>query len=164
MHRDYFLEMYAYTNWANRKLWDCVLTLSRDDYMKPLDYSVGSIFMQTIHTMGVEYWWVHFLETGELRFLDDEIIETLLERPALRLFWDKVHGENTAYIITLTESELQRKVKPPFWEDQQAEITVAQALTQVFIHSADHRAQTLAMLYAMGAPTVGQDYLDYLHR
>jgi uncharacterized damage-inducible protein DinB len=34
---------------------------------------------------------------------------------------------------------------------------------QVINHSTDHRAQTLAMLHHLGAPTIGQDFLAYLH-
>jgi uncharacterized damage-inducible protein DinB len=33
---------------------------------------------------------------------------------------------------------------------------------QVINHSTDHRAQMLAGLHRLGAPTVGQDLLDYL--
>ncbi|MEO1287780.1 MAG: DinB family protein [Chloroflexota bacterium] len=67
------------------------------------------------------------------------------------------------YVFSLTDDELQRKVKPSFWDDDDPPITVAQALTQVINHSTDHRAQTMAVLHTMGYDGVGQDFLSYLH-
>lgn len=162
MNRDYFIELYDYTDWANRKVWDCVLQLSEDDFRKPLDYSVGSIFEQCVHTMAVESWWLHFLYTGELHFISN--LDDYPDRSSIRTKWDEVSATNRAYLLTLTDEELQRHVKPEFWDENEVAITVAQALCQVANHSTDHRAQILAMLHKLHAPTVGQDFLDYLHR
>ncbi len=50
----------------------------------------------------------------------------------------------------LQESALPHRIK--VWE----------ALVQVANHSTDHRAQIMAGLHRLGAPTMGQDFLDYL--
>jgi len=39
---------------------------------------------------------------------------------------------------------------------------VAETLLHVVNHGTDHRAQILAMLHGMGAPTVAQDLLFYM--
>ena len=161
MNRDYFVQLYNFTDWANRKIWACVMHLSDTDFMKDLDYSQGSIFNQVTHTMEVEYWWVNFLSTRKVDFLDRETYPT---RDLIRARWDKITTANQAYVASLTDAELQRNVHPDFWDDDEPSITVAEALTQVAFHSMDHRAQTLAMLHKLGAPTVGQDFLGYLHR
>jgi uncharacterized damage-inducible protein DinB len=164
MYRDHFLELYDYTAWANRRVWDCVLRLSDERYFQPLEYSVGSIFAQCLHTAAVEQWWGDFLRTGELLFLDDDNIEELRPREALAAYWDDVATRNRTFIASLNEADFRRKVKPAFWEAEEPAITVAQALTQVANHSTDHRAQILAMLYSLGAITTDQDFLAYLHR
>jgi uncharacterized damage-inducible protein DinB len=166
MNRDYFVELYDYTEWANRRVWDCAMQLSDEDYFKPLDYSIGSIFIQLLHTMGVEFWWLNYLATGELVFLTEEECQSYEEdRTKFRARWDTVVANNRAYLLSLSDEELGRMVKPEHFEaENQRAITVAQALCQVANHSTDHRAQTLALLHTLGVQGVEQDFLNYLHR
>lgn len=162
MNRDYFVQLYDFTDWANRKVWNCVMHLSDADFTKDLEYSIGSILNQVTHTMEVEYWWLNLLRTGEVDFLDHTQHPT---RELIIAKWDSIRAVNNAYLASLTDDELQRKVHPSaVWDEDEPAITVAEALTQVAFHSMDHRAQTLAMLDKLGAPTVGQDFLSYLHR
>ena len=67
-----------------------------------------------------------------------------------------------AYLEELAAADLRREVKPGFWDEDEAPMTVYQALTQGAFHSADHRSQILAQVDALGGKTVGQDFLDYL--
>jgi uncharacterized damage-inducible protein DinB len=166
MNRDYFVELYDYTAWANRLVWDCAMQLSDEDFFKPLDYSIGSIFIQLLHTMGVEFWWLNYLATGELKFLtDEECASYEKDRSKFRARWDEVVANNRAYLLTLTDEELQRMVKPEHFEQpNERAISVAQALCQVANHSTDHRSQTLALLHTLGVQGVAQDFLFYLHR
>lgn len=160
MTPEYFAMLYDYTAWANRRVWACVMQLPEEKYFEELDYSIGSIFIQCLHTAAVEMWWLSFLATGEVQFVEDA--DAYKDRAALRLKWDEIEAANRAYIAHLTPQELEREVRPPFWEADKQPIKVWQALLQVAHHSTDHRAQTLAGLHQLGAPTVGQDVLDYL--
>jgi uncharacterized damage-inducible protein DinB len=159
MNKDYFIELYDYTFWADRKLFECVMALSDEQYTQNIEFSQGSIRDQIMHLAGVESWWPHFLATGELAFYDESVIS----REQLRDMWDQVERDIRAYLQTLTPEELDRKVKPPFWDEEESPVTVWQALLQVANHSTDHRAQIMAMLHTkFGAPTFTQDYLTYL--
>lgn len=164
MNKDYFVELYDYTDWANRRMWNCVMKLSQADFEKHLTFSIGSIHNQCTHTMGVEYWWLGFLRTGEIAFLSDAEVIQYKNREALRQRWDKVTETNKAYVASLTDDELKRLVKPPFWDEDEPSISITQALMQVANHSTDHRAQIMAMLHTLGGEGVGQDFLTYLHR
>lgn len=155
----YFAELFDYNFWAHRRVWECVMQLSEEAYRQDLGYSVGSIRNQVVHTLAVEHWWFTFLDTGELAFLDDE---RLTARAAVRARWDATEALVRAYLARLTPGELRREVRPAFWPTGRRPIAVYQALTQVANHSTDHRAQTLAGLHRLGAPTVGQDVLDHL--
>ncbi len=160
MHPAYLLQLYEYNQWANQRVWECVIQLEEDKFTQDLDYSVGSIYIQMVHTMAVEHWWLHFLRTSTLDFLE---LEQFPDRATIRAKWDDVEAINRTYVATITPEELERLVKPAFWEENTKPIKVWQALMQVMNHSTDHRAQTLAMLHRLGAPTVGQDFLAYLH-
>lgn len=161
MNRDTFVQLFDYCRWANHRVWECVMALSDEQFYQPLDYSVGPIQRQVFHTMQVEYWWPHFLRTGELDFYP-YTPET--DRETIRALWDKVEAENAAYAARLDDAELARMVRPDAdWEDPTwTAISVTQALLQVLFHSMDHRSQTLAMLHKLGGPTVEQDFLYYL--
>jgi len=160
--QDFFVQLYDYTFWAERKLFDCVLTLSDAQYRQPISFSIGPICEHVVHLMSVEHWWVHFLQTGVIDFLDDAAAMAQ-PRARLRAQWDAVQGDVRAYLATLTPGELARVVRPPFWDEGRGPITVWQALLQVANHSTDHRAQALAMLHTQfGAPTFEQDLLGYL--
>ncbi len=154
----YFQELYDYNYWQNRRVWKCILALTDAQFDQDLEYSHGSLRMQSIHVMAVEDWWVRFLQEGVIKFVN---LDDLPDRPAIRAKWDEVESYVHGYLQTLTAAEMERKVLPPFWENKPA-VTVWQALTQVAMHSMDHRAQILAALHRLGAPTVGQDYLEYL--
>lgn len=158
MDKDFFIDLYLYNFWANRRVWDCIMTLTDEQFFRELSYSIGSIHMQVAHMLAVEAWWFHFLQTGVVEFIREE---DLMSRDIIRKQWDMTEERVMAYLNTLTNDELARKVLPPFWENKPA-ITVRDALVQVANHSTDHRAQTLAGLHQLGATTVEQDYLFYL--
>lgn len=158
MDKTYFQQLINYNYWAHRKVWDCVMQLTDEQFKQDLDYSIGSIYVQCVHTMGVESWWFTFLRTGKLEFLEES---DLPDRASIRAKWDEVETMVHAYIDSLTPAELEREVMPDFWENKPA-IKVWEAILQVMNHSTDHRAQILAGLHRLGAPTVGQDVLDYL--
>lgn len=158
---EHFLELYRYNFWANRRVWECVVTLDEAQFNAETGYSVGSTRDQVVHTYEVEYWWFHFLKEGELMFITDEMVA---DRPALRASWDKLETYILDFIASLTPQTMIRTVKPAFWEaENRAPVTVTQAMTQVALHSMDHRAQTLALLHRAGAPTIEQDLLNFLH-
>ncbi|HEY7984332.1 MAG TPA: DinB family protein [Ktedonobacterales bacterium] len=154
-----FRDLYAYTFWADREMWACVEQLTDEQFARDLGYSRGAPREQCIHIMAVEYWWPHFLRTGELHFLRAEDYPT---RAAIRAKWDEVEREATAYLAGLTPSELERDVRPDAWDAEDQPIKLWQALVQVANHSTDHRAQVLAGLKTLGAPTFEQDYLTYI--
>jgi uncharacterized damage-inducible protein DinB len=108
--------------------------------------------------MAVESWWFRFLNQGDLVFLD---LEDYPSRATIRSAWDEVERAVRGYLAALTPTELEREVRPPFWEEGQP-IKVWQALVQVANHSTDHRAQMLTGILQLGGPTIEQDYLGYL--
>ena len=158
MDANHFCDLFAYNFWANRKVWNCLMQLSDEQFNQELDYSFGSLYWQILHVMIVEWWWFHFLAEGVLDFPKPE---DLPDRAAIRAKWDETEAYVNAYLARVTLAELEQRVRPDFWEGQ-GPIKAWQALYQVAHHSTDHRAQILAALHRLGAPTTEQDYLGYL--
>lgn len=158
MDANYFRDLFAYNFWANRKVWACLEQISDEQFRQETGYSFGALYWQTLHILIVEWWWFRFLQEGVLDFPNPDDLPT---RELIRAKWDETEAYVMAYLAALTPAELARAVRPEFWE-QQGPIKVWQAIYQVALHSNDHRAQILATLHQLGAPTVEQDYLGYL--
>lgn len=159
MDATYFQDLYRYNFWADRRVWDCIEPLTDEQFTRDLGHSHGSIRVQCIHVMGAEWWWLRFLGAGTVTFLDRDDYPT---RTAIRTKWDEVEETVQAYLQTVTAQDLERDVRPDFWDESRQPIKVWQALIQVINHSTDHRAQILAGINQLGGQTVGQDYLHYL--
>lgn len=159
MDTAYFQDLYRYNFWANRRVWACIEPLTDEQFIRNMGHSHGSLRVQCIHVMGVEWWWFRFLETGIVTFLDRGDYPT---RAAVRAKWDEVEEIVIAYLETITAQDLEREVRPEVWEESRQPIKLWQALIQVVNHSTDHRAQMLASIHHLGGETVGQDYLHYL--
>ncbi|MEZ4863318.1 MAG: DinB family protein [Caldilineaceae bacterium] len=157
----YFQELYDFNYWNNHRVWQCLLPLTEAQVQQPTSEEEWSIFVHCLHIIGVEEWWVHFLQTGELHFLEWDAFPDLA---SLHTQWDATEAMVRAYVAALTPDELQREVRPSFWEVEQGPIKVYQALTQVALHSGDHRAQILTHIRNLGGATVEQDFLGYLFR
>jgi len=153
MTPDQFRAYYDYHFAANRKLWDTsIMTLTDDQYLQKLDYSIGSIRNQMVHLMNVEERWFSGLRGVEVPgFINPVHIHT---REKLREKWDVVEADMRAYLATLTDDKIGSVYDGPFF--------VWQVLLHVVNHATDHRAQTLAMLHQLGAPTFAQDYAYFI--
>lgn len=154
----YFQDIYRYNFWANRLVWQCLDSLT-DEQLNAPDGARDSIRQDIIHVMGVEHWWLVYLATDKLDYLDEDDYPT---RASLRAQWDKIEINVLAYLSTLTAQELEREVRPAHWKQGRKPISLWQALFQVANHSTDHRAQILARVRQLGGTTIEQDYLTYL--
>ena len=159
MDPSHWQELFDYNFWANRRVWASVMALDEALFDRPLDGDRHSLRAQCVHVLAVEYWWLHFLQTGVVEFLDEDLYVT---RADVRAIWDEVEAKVRGYLAILTLADLQRTVRPNFWHDPWS-VQAWQGLMQVLNHSTDHRAQLLDVVRELGGPTDEQDYLTYLH-
>ena len=152
-------ELFDYNFWANRRVWESVVAVDAALFDKPLSEDRPSLMGQCVHILSVESWWLHFLETGVVVFVDDEQFHSQEE---VRAVWDQVEQNVRAYLARMTPADLTRTVRPTFWKDPWS-VQAWQGLMQVLNHSTDHRAQLLDAVRELGGPTDEQDYLSYLH-
>lgn len=155
----FFQRLFDYNAWANRRVWDCIEQLTDDAFEQDLDYSIGSIRTQYLHTLYVEHWWFQYLLAG--RPITPKP-QDLPSRQRIEDMREQIEILSQTYLDRLTSAELQREVSAGFWTAGVETVRVWEALFQVANHSTDHRAQMLAMLHQLGAPTVAQDFLDYI--
>jgi uncharacterized damage-inducible protein DinB len=159
--RDYIQMLFDYTYWAHKRIWtNCILPLSDEQYRQPLDYSVGSVHNQMVHTMSAEWMWLTRLYGQNPTMMLDP--NDFADRDAVRQRWDVVEGEMRAYISTLPEDLSSLTFTYTTTSGKSYTQPVLHILLQLINHGTDHRAQTLAMIHTLGGMTIAQDLLIYL--
>ncbi len=112
---------------------------------------MGSIRNQTVHLMSTDQRWFTGLRgSPPPDHLDPADFPN---RAAVRARWDRIVADMRETLANLSDERLGEA----FIE----EIQVWEILYHVLNHGTDHRAQLLAMLDQLGAPTFPQDYFFF---
>lgn len=159
MNLDYIRTLYDYNYWAHRKVWDCAATLTEEQFTRDLGYSWKSIRGQLVHVMGAEWLWFQRLRGTSPGGLPAEA--NYPTREAIRQEWDTIETDVRGYVNALTNESLATAIDYRTTSGKPQSQPKWQILLHVVNHGTDHRAQILAMLYQLGAPTVEQDLLFY---
>jgi uncharacterized damage-inducible protein DinB len=158
MNPDAFRHFYNYHFAENLNLWDTyIVPLSQEQFIQPVDYSVGSVRNQIVHLMNVDNLWFSGLRGLEIP--DDLNPADFDDRTMIRDQWDAVEKTMREYLDPLTDAMLT--TQPLHDEDEN--LYVWQVLLHVVNHGTDHRAQILRTLNDMGIKTVSQDYIFYVY-
>lgn len=154
----------AYNRWANNLLWECVAQLSDEQFEQDVDFSRGAIKRQIMHILMVEFNWPAVIWEGvsfeELK--DKRRALDLSSRAAMLATWNRIADRLQARLDAVDEVELARPITYDWGDDQERTHSIEQILTQVFMHSLDHRAQIMAVLHDWGIETFSQDLIHYL--
>ncbi len=105
MDANAFRHYYEYHFTENRKIWDrLVMTLSQEQFMQPVNYSVGSIRNQVVHMMSADDYWFSGLRSIEMPgMLNPNDFE---DRTAIRAYWDTVEQNMRGYLANLRDDML----------------------------------------------------------
>ena len=141
--------------------WEIVDTLTVEQFLRESPYSLGSLRNQLAHCINVDNRWLARLQEqsppGSLEF------EDFPDQAALRAKWDTVRPAVTDYVRGLNPRELEETVELHFPKRGGAfRNSRWQILLHMVNHGTDHRAQILALLHELGAPTFEQDLILHL--
>jgi uncharacterized damage-inducible protein DinB len=81
----------------------------------------------------------------------------------LRPIWDTLEADQQAYLATLDDDALSQMVVYDMpHRGGEKRNSLMEILLHLVNHGTDHRAQLLAGLHQLGAPTFEQDFIIYL--
>lgn len=161
MNADAIRHFYDYHIALNHRVWnECIMPLREEQFLQDLAYSIGSIRNQTVHMMDVDDGWFARLQNQPRPPVLEP--ENFQDRAAVREYWNQVETGMRDYLQTLQDADLWESVT--YATRRMGNVTTPrwQILLHVVNHSTDHRAQLLAMLFQLGAPTLEQDFMLYL--
>jgi uncharacterized damage-inducible protein DinB len=162
MNAEAIRTLYEYHFALNRRTWDeCVTRLSDEQFVAEVGYSLGSIRNQVVHVMSVDQRWFALLRGAPLpdrlqpaQFPDRASVRTRRDEidSAMRKQLADLADADAARVLTYAHPRTGATFSNPAWH----------ILFHVVNHGTDHRAQILAMLHGLGAPTLEQDLMGYL--
>ena len=155
MDVDHLSELYDHHAWANGKiLTQAALVSTAQAAAKPWG-GVASLHDTIAHVVGAERFWAARWR-GEERPPHVEL-KTIAETEAL---WEKTAATTRKFLAGLDDAAIAREIGSPFRGG--ATLTVGIALTQVLLHSVQHRSEAAALLTEFGHSPGGLDYLNFL--
>lgn len=163
MNKTDLQKMFDYHYWAHQRVWDCIVKLTAEQFVQDLDYSIGSIHRQCVHTLGVERFW---LDVVRDTLPEDRAaaykLDQLTTRAAIRAVWDALETETRNYLRSASDADFEEVIHYDFpWCGVQSHERW-QSLIYIITHAVDHRAQILAGINRLGGETVMQDSIRYL--
>lgn len=154
--------MFDYHYGMFERVWACAGQLTSAQFVAENGYSLGSVRNHLVHCMNVDDRWLARLQESMLPPVLDEA--TFPDTASIRPDWDAVRERVLAYVASLTQAELEASVSIAmagrYSEPQHCRRW--EALLHMVNHGTDHRAQILARLHELGAPTLEQDLMLYL--
>jgi uncharacterized damage-inducible protein DinB len=162
MTPDAICRLYDYTYWAFECVWNCIIQLTDEQFIRSIDYSIGSIRNHVVHLMSGTQRWIKRVQGAEIP--PHLPFDDYTTRKATKVKWDEMKGDVLDYIRSLNQAQLDEIVH---WEIHTRGVSCDnrrwELLMHVVNHATDHRAQMLAMLHHhFGVKTVEHDMIFYL--
>lgn len=151
--------LWDYNYWAQHKLLDCLETVSYEDFIKPVSYSMGSLHEQVVHTMWAEAVWLSRSKHGiTFTYYKTADYPTLA---AIRQQWASIEADWRSFLGELNEDDLDKRIEVTSTEGTKFIDILAQMLIHVVNHGTDHRSQMLRMIHDCGGETFEQGLSFY---
>ncbi len=143
-------------------VWGSVGQLTVDQFVEENGYSLGSVRNHLAHCMNVDDRWLARLR--ERATPDNLEFDRFSDRAAVKVKWGEIRNRVSDYVGSLTEAELNHTVSVglPSRFREPKQYTRREILLHMVNHGTDHRAQILARLHELGAPTLEQDLVLFL--
>ncbi len=151
--------IFDYHIWANHQVWDCLESISAEQFMEDIDYSRGSIQSQFFHLMQSDDYVPIPLERPAVG--GDIKKEDFMDMAVMRAHWDQVEANMRETIASTTDEQLQATTSLPAGETS-IDVPVWEALLSIINHGTNHRAQILMQLHKLGGKTVEQGLYFYM--
>ncbi len=161
MIKNYFQQLADYNRWANKKLYDGVANLSKDEFEQDLGVFFNSIKGTLNHLLVGDILWFERLQkqTPPGYKLDDSLYEDFDSLWSAR---QKKDEEIIAFVNTLNEDHIGEMLHYKTAAGKEMATETHMALGTVFNHHTHHRGQVTACLSRLGKETPALDIIYYI--
>lgn len=146
--------LYEYHIWANHQVWDCLQSITAEQFTEDAEYSHGSLQNQFFHLLGTDAYVITMLnlpnDDGQLNK------EDYMEMAPMRAKWDEIEAQIKAGLANVADESLQVMVPMPTGDGSHVDVPLWEAHASIINHGTNHRAQILMQLHKLGGKTVEQ--------
>lgn len=160
MEIDHLRTLFDYNYWAHAKVWECVETLTEEQFTSDLGHSWGSVRGLLVHLMSAEWVWVSRLAHG-ISPTAHLTVQDFPTRDRIKSNWKSVEASVRGCLDRLDNDKLDQLLDYKNLSGHPQQTPVWQILYHLLNHGTDHRAQIMAMLNRLGAASVEQDMILY---
>ena len=153
MLRDY----YAYTDWANGRVFDIAATLSDELLRRTFEMGMGCILKTLAHLRDAEQWWYENWHNGGVFDFEQVKQETTVQQ--LRQTYQETLADRKKYFAALADGDSDRTVTATPSEGRTLTFTLGESMLQLCCHGTHHRAQIINMFRHVGAEVPALDYI-----
>jgi uncharacterized damage-inducible protein DinB len=152
--------LYAYNDWANRRILAATARLTPEQFVAPTDLSWGSVRDVLVHALGAEWIWRTRVQgtspTQLLAPADFPTYAALAER------WQTEGAAMNAYIAGLDDDAINRSIAYRSTRGQPFENMLWHILAHVVNHGTQHRAEVAHVLTGYGCSPGDMDMIVFL--
>ena len=160
MNADDIQNLYAYNRWANHRITSACRALDADALTRNLGNSFGSIRDTLVHTSWAEWIWLERWQGRSPK--QPAAFNEYRDIDAIEKRWAEIESGQQAFIATVTDSALAKRIAYENLSNQRWEYSLGQMMQHVANHSTYHRGQVVTMLRQLGAKAVSTDLLLYV--
>lgn len=140
--------LYAYSYWANARLFAALEQLSEEQFTQTIAGSYGSIRNTLVHVMSAEWGWIDRCGgTPRGAALKGPDFPTLA---SVREQWTVVEGHVRDFLQPLSDEALDREVRWAIGAGPAHRTKMGDLLMHSIIHAAHHRGQVALLLRTLG--------------
>jgi len=151
--------LFDYTDWANVRCLGAADELTEEQFTRALGSSFSSIRDTIAHILGAEWIWLRRWQ-GESPSASPSWVNGAT-RPELNTRRNEVATERAAFLQTLRDSDLQRRIRYRNLAGEWWEYPLENVLVHVVNHSTYHRGQVATLLRQVGAKAPATDLLVF---
>ena len=152
-------KLYTYNHWANDRVLASVSGLSREEFLREVGGSFGSMWGTLVHIFGVEWLYPQRWKGNSPRALP--AADSIADFPSLQAYWNDVKAEQHSFLAELTEERLQQRVDYINLYGEKYGYPLSDQMRHLVNHSTYHRGQVTLLLRMLGKRPVSTDYLLY---
>lgn len=163
MNRADILDLFAYTEWANRLVLDACAQLADAELRAERANSHGSILGTLAHMAGAEWIW---LQRWQQQQVPPNVWQmwapgSFVDLPALRVRWHEVERARASHLAALDDATLQMPLSFRRLDGTPTTLPVIAQMQHTVNHATHHRGQVVGMLRQLGRTPPSTDLLVY---
>ncbi len=152
--------LYAYNEWATRRILDAAAELAQEELTTPSDWGWGDLRGLLVHILNAEIGWRHRLgKQGDFNWLD---AAEFADVAAIRARWEAETEKLWAFLNGLTDEDIEAVLN----YERNGETRAGKLwhfLAHVVNHGTQHRSECAALLTGLGASPGDMDLTMFLN-